>query len=315
MEINGVLKGGLLEDSATALNPNEIGAITTGAMIASDIHSALGDVRPVYIGDGTLKSRVAFASEVIQADAKLSSDISQTNLRVTAIEESMSAGANTTILQNLSAYSFSSCSIGTQPPYTFLRLLSSSSATSSISKNISLGYILSTSTNAGGLSSNEIRLIADNSLEFSVPPLAWSYDLTQSQTHAAPYTVIESFSSTHVIDSSLFTDKHDSSDVGLSFYGLATSQTDAICRLDPTVSVVSVYDVVSGSPVISRVEFIVDGYKKYVMPYDTFVALPSIPFTLTFRHNYYGDRDTFSFISGSGHSFFKARLTSRIYRL
>ena len=195
MKINGVLEGGLLEDSASCANPNKIGAITTGQKIVSDIHAPIGNVRPVYVGDGASSERIALASEVIQADSKIASDIAQTNLRVSFIESSLSSGANRTTLQSIpSPYSFTSCSIGTHSGYTFLRLLSSSSTTSSISKDIALGYILSTISNAYGLTSSEFRLIADNSLEFSTPPLAWSYDLTQSQTHAAPYTVIDSFS-------------------------------------------------------------------------------------------------------------------------
>ena len=73
MEINGVLKGGLLEDSATALKPNEIGAITTGDAFQSDVEPSAGNVRPMYVGSGAGKSRVVYSNEVSPIASRLSS--------------------------------------------------------------------------------------------------------------------------------------------------------------------------------------------------------------------------------------------------
>ena len=86
MEINGVLKGGLLEDRADAgdTEAKKIGRITCGAKIASPYGGV--QVSPLYIGRGDLISRSADINELTEVRQELLYSDSLLSDRIATIE-------------------------------------------------------------------------------------------------------------------------------------------------------------------------------------------------------------------------------------
>lgn len=295
MEVFGELKNAYLEkDNA---GKTALGAICCGDNITSEFDPTLTATPKVNVGNGVVAKRLVVSDELASVDSAVKAAAD----RVTALEQLAATGPGFSEQSGGNVFSgitFQGCYEQTTPYYRLLRLQSSSVDSSYIFCSVTLGSFLTNSL-AWSAVPYQKSVLSVPRASFKCPPLAWCTDLTQADCIAAPFTEAF-FSVDHTdIDNGLFFSKPDLLSPRISFNNM-TSYGGAGISLVRTGSETSVifHRGSNNDSDPSTVEFIFQG-RSYKMTYATYVASVApiaVNLTVHFKHNYFGSRDTFSFI-------------------
>ena len=315
MEVFGELKNAYLEkDNA---GKTALGAVCCGDSVTSEVDALLTATPNVLVGSGSSSVRLATAPEIVSMDNRLSS----TTGRVTILEQLSSSGVGhsySSIFGTTSGVTFVNCYEQDAHGYRILRLQSSTAQTSEIKCATTFGEIFGD----GSIPYENSKIEVSGNVLFNCQQLVWSTDLTQSLCYAAPYTDVKLYTQELYIDNDLFFEKEDTTSP--RFYTAPVPSNNMSTgyggRIDIGIQLsgtsVIFHRENSGYDAPNIVEFVYAG-RSYKMTYATYMAsVFTLPFNITarFRHNYYGDRDTYAFIYPN-YSYFRFGYNATILRI